>query len=145
MSEILKPVPHALVARFMYEDESMKHVIQANQYHLTPGEGIVFYGEDDLTSVAASFQQPEIEFVLGTILQEQKTLQLMAVLDMHNRGLLLSQGPNRNWGINGRIPKGQRMVGIDYGRIQFAGIWGESKDEVSETLRMLQEQRSRLN
>lgn len=145
MSEILKPVPHALVARFIYEDASKKHVTQANQYHLTPGEGIVFYGENDLTSIAASFQQPEIEFVLQTILQEQKTLQLLAVLDMHNRGLLLSQGPERNWGINGNIPKGQRMVGLDYGRMQFAGIWGESQQEVTETLRILQAQRSRLN
>lgn len=57
----------------------------------------------------------------------------------------MTQGPNRNWGINEHIPKGERVVRLDCGRIQFAGIWGETAQEVSATLRQLQQTRIRLN
>lgn len=80
MSEILKPSQQALIARFMYEDGEQSRVKQANQYVLNPGEGILFYGDEDKTSVAATFQQSEIVYVLETLQQGSHTLQLMALI-----------------------------------------------------------------
>ena len=144
MSEILKPTPHALVTRFTFEDDTLKHAINAEQYFLTPGNGIVFYGEGDKTSIAATFEQSDITYVLQNL--EPGSLQLLSILDTTTGGLLFTQGtPETSIGLNRQMPKGQRQMGVTYGRLQFAGIWGESKQEVRETLQRLQAERVRLN
>lgn len=134
MSEILRPTSHALVARFIYGDT----------YPLTPGSGIVFIGEEDKTSDAYSFEQSEIEYVLQRI--TPGTLQLMSLLDQNSGNLIFTQGsPDRSWGIGRQLPKGRRQMAIEYGRIQFAGIWRESLQEVHETLQILQKGRTGMN
>ncbi len=144
MSEILRPVPHALIARFIYGDETKKYAVSANQYPLTPGNGIVFVGEEDKTSDAYSFEQSELEYTLRHI--QPGTLQLMTLLDQNTGSLFMTRGtPEQSWGINKDVPREKRFVGFELGRLQFAGIWGESIDEVQETLRALQELRRGMN
>lgn len=144
MSEILRPVPHALVARFIYGDDKKQYVVSANQFPLTPGSGIVFLGEEDTTSDAYSFEQSELEYTLRHI--QPGTLQLLTLLDQNTGSLFMTRGTQQeSWGINKNVPREKRVIGFDLGRLQFAGIWGESKEEVSETLRQLQEMRRGMN
>ncbi len=144
MTERLIHVPQALVVQFTYDDESLSHVVRADQFSLTPGNGVYFMRDDNQNVVPIQFRQLELNAIYSKI--DFQRLQLLAVLEQKTGSLFMTDGSEeRTYAIDETVRSGSRFAEFNLGRFQIAGIWGQSSDEVGKTLAQLQGGRVGLN
>jgi hypothetical protein len=147
MSEALtNPPGFAIIAEFIYPSENdRKHVESVRQYTLRRGQGLLFIGNLDTPEEPISFQQSQMVEALRTV-PEGKQIQMIAVVEENQGSLLFTDGtPDNSTAVGLQTPQEKRVMLAHFGRIDFAGIWGKSEAEATQTLRRLQEQRTRLN
>ena len=146
MSEFLEPGPgYAIIGRWVYprqDDANINHILQSDTYELAPGEGLLFVGDGDNPDTPVRFQQSELENILRET--DPRKVQIMAIVEQRSGGLLFTDMTQENSiGIGQQTP--QKVMTAKYGRITFAGIWGESQEEARGRLAQLQEKRLRRN
>lgn len=129
----------AMIARFTYAG---KRVTRVDQKYLSPGQGVVFFTGDE---APLTFEQSELEDIAQRIAEDPSVFESLAILDQSTGGLLITQGPHNNFGLNGDLPKGERVVALTAGSRKYGVIWGENEAEVNEQIRLQQEMRARVN
>ena len=146
MREFLEPGPgFAIIGRFVYPSkDDHSHVQQTDRFDLVQGEGILFTGKKDNPGKPIRFKQSELNEIIQQI--EPGTIQLMALVDKTSGGLLFTDLTKENsFGIAKHTPKERRALVVNFGRIVFAGIWGESQEEANQRLKEVIEKKLRLN
>lgn len=129
---------YAVMARFVYSDPDKRdHVQKTDMYHMGPGEGFIFWGKGDTPEDPIPFTRKTIEEELENILTARKeNVQLIAFIDESSGELLMTGGAGGSGvRINNATPKEERVITAQYGRLLFAGIWGESQEEADAHLR----------
>lgn len=137
MNEFIKPPPgFAIISRFNHPSaEDRSTVIGSSLYFLSPGQGIIFYGESYGTTIALHYNQKDMLDALGQFPESQ--FQLNAQLDIHGR-LHLLYGPNSvTSGMHASAPQVLSVMRYFHESTTFLGVWGITEKAAMEKLQNL--------
>lgn len=132
---------YAIVERTVWS-EDLVNGVQTDRYELFPGSVLMFTGtyEDPTRAVAPrSGKQDELVESLEAAILNRELIQAIVILDQNTGSLLVTDGSQENsWGLSSEFPRERRHFSLDSDNQTFSFTWGESQQEVEDSLRELQ-------
>lgn len=134
---------HAIIARLDYVStgQRSRKVDSVTQYPIPQGQALVFVGEDPRKDPILCSQE-RVPDIVSALPPEQR-VPLVAIVDNHTGTLFVIQGPENRFEIGPETPRGEQVKSTEIGSSEFGCIWGNTKSQVEQNLRMFIPMRTR--